>query len=159
MNNDLEGKHKFETFLNQKQVNDYKFTEYIYDRLDCFYKLKDNTIAVEIKNRDYKFESFPDYIMECAKYKAMKDAINNNEATHAQMIYFFGNTMYIFNFTKITRLFKKGIIKPIYSNLPNSTENYTHNLNKQVFYLPKQYAYKYRLVDNKWTLISKPYAH
>lgn len=88
----------------------------------------DLRVGVEIKNRSEKDQHFPDYIMELGKYNAMTRRINSAKIDTAQMIYFFGETMYVFNYATIRKLYSNKKIKPILTCLPNSNVNYTHKV-------------------------------
>lgn len=94
--------------------------------------------------------------MEVGKYNAMTERIANGTMDSAQMVYFFGDTMLIFNYGTIKRLISNKIISEKLSYLPNSTDNFTHYTEKYAYYLPKEYAYHYKLINGVWKQTSKP---
>lgn len=125
------------------------------NRIDCFFKYGETIVGAEIKNRSQKYEHYDTYIMETSKLDYMRQLISNNKTNYCWMVYFFGDTCYIFNTKTIEALIEKGIIKETMETLPNSTVNKTKELLKPTYMLPKKYAMKLEKTDI-WRVISKP---
>lgn len=141
-------------FLINKGIKKMKFTEERC-RIDCFYKHSKGIVGAEIKNRDKKFESYSTYIMEVAKYDFMTELLNDNKCNYCQIVYFFGDTAYLFNYRVIESLIRLHRISSTRIKLPNSTDNYQYDLYKTCYLLPKEYATKYKKINGNWKLISK----
>lgn len=155
--NEQIGRTKFASFIGSLKGNPtVKFTEDAFDKKDAWVYANDKIYAAEIKNRAPQYESYDTYIMEKIKYDELERLYNENKTVDGMMAYFFGDTLYLFNLKRINALLECGKIQLIYKKLPNSTVNHTYDLEKPCYLLPKEYAYLYKKIDDKWKLISKP---
>lgn len=94
------GRGLFESFLKEKGIEDYKFTEGKYDKVDCFINA-DKRWEVEIKVRADSAESYSTLFLEATKLKAMIELIKNQEAEEGLYVNFISNKAYIFNLRRI----------------------------------------------------------
>ena len=139
------GRQKLQQFLLNKGVTDIQFTKGDYDRIDCFFKYKDKVVGVEIKNRNPRYESYDTYIMEKQKLDYMDILQNNGTTNNCWMVYFFGDTMYLFSYRDIKKMIADKVVVLESKSLPNSTVYKTKDIDKETYLLPKQYAKKYTL--------------
>lgn len=151
------GRAKFADFFKNKPKWTVTFTTDPYDHKDAWIKSAERTLAAEIKNRAPQYEYYDTYIMEKIKYNELEKLYKENTISEGMMAYFFGDTLYIFQLTKINQLIKKNRIRLQMQLLPDSTVNYTKKVWKECYMLPKAYSYQYQKKDNKWTLINKPF--
>lgn len=61
------------------------------------------------------------------------------------MVYFFGDTMYLFSYRDIKKMITDKVVVLESKSLPNSTVYKTRDIDKETYLLPKQYAKKYTL--------------
>ena len=73
---ELLGRGLFESFLKEKGIVDFKFTEGKYDKVDCFINANKRW-EVEIKVRADSAESYSTLFLEATKLKAMMELIKN----------------------------------------------------------------------------------
>ena len=143
---ELEGRRKFEQFLQQMKITQYKFTEHPMDRIDCVYKSKHHYI-VEIKVRYQDWETL---YMELSKYNAMQQM----KLDQGLYVNFIGDKCYIFNLKKIEQYFKdcyKQKKHPTKWALVNQTTAvYSRKVWKEVIDLPKSLAICLTLKDGQW---------
>lgn len=142
---ELIGRQKLQQFLLSKGVTDIYFTKGDYDRIDCFFKCKGKVVGVEIKNRNPRYESYDTYIMEKQKLDYMDILQNNGTTNNCWMVYFFGDTMYLFSYRDIKKMIADKVVVLESKSLPNSTVYKTRDIDKETYLLPKQYAKKYTL--------------
>ena len=155
--NEKIGRNKFQDFISQMPKYTVTFTDDPYDHKDAWITSLDKKYAAEIKNRDIRYEAYETYIMEKIKYDELENLYNNKEIVDGMMVYFFGNTLYIFNIKKIDKLIKNNKIKMVYKWLPNSTVDKHKMIQKPCYLLPKAYSYIYKKDNNRWNKIQEPY--
>ena len=137
------GRALFTTILQQLQVSDYKEATEKYDTLDMFFTINEKYTGVEIKKRDKQFESYPTYMMEVYKFKALWKRLNDKEFEQIYYVNFFGeDTVYIFPLRKIV------IVTSTYAN--KTTAVFQGKTEKRILLIPKEYAAKLVRIDNKW---------
>lgn len=112
--------------------------------------------AAEIKNRNEQYEHYSTYIMEKNKYDELKRLYESNQIKDGIMAYFFGNRLYMFNLKSIDNLIEKNYIKLEYKWLPNSTVDFSQDVYKPCYLLPKTFAWQYEKINNKWILKNRP---
>lgn len=145
------GRALFTTILQQLQVSDYQEATEKYDTLDMFFTINEKYTGVEIKKRDKQFESYPTYMMEVYKFKALWQRLKDNEFEQIYYVNFFGeDTVYIFPLRKIAEGIKKGkvIVTSTYAN--RTTAVFQGKTEKRILLIPKEYAAKLVRIDNKW---------
>ena len=156
LHNEELGRTKFQDFFKAKPKWTVTFTTDPYNHKDAWIKSAERTMAAEIKNRAPQYENYDTYIMEKIKYDELERLYKEHTISEGMMAYFFGDTLYIFQLTKINKLIKNNRIEIKYAWLPDSTVAFKRKIQKPCYYLPKAYSYIYKKENNKWKLISKP---
>lgn len=149
---ELLGRGLFESFLKEKGITDYAFTEGKYDKVDCFINT-DKRWEVEIKVRADSAESYSTLFLEAAKLKAMIELIKNQEAEEGLYVNFISNKIYIFNIRKICQALQK---KQLYisSRLCNRTTAVASDkTDKRMIELPKKLADEYEFIEGRWAKV------
>lgn len=156
--NEKLGRDKFQDFFKDKPKWTVTFTTDPYDHKDAWIKSAERTLAAEIKNRAPQYDCYDTCIMETIKYNELEKLYKEHTISEGMMVYFFGDTLYIFQLTKIDRLIEKNRIKVTHKSLPNSTVNFKEMKWIECYLIPKSYAYIYKKdeVNNTWNLINKP---
>lgn len=155
--NEARGRAKFADLMKNTSTT-LEFTKDNYNHLDAFFTstVSGTTYGVEIKNRSPKDERYSTYIYEKIKYDEMVKKQTNKDTYECWMVYFFGEHSYIFKWSTIQKLIDKNKIQLTQKWLPDSTVNFTKNVLKPCYLLPKEYAWKFEHTDDKWKVINKP---
>lgn len=149
---ELLGRGLFESFLKDKGIKDYTFTEGKFDKVDCFIKGKQKW-EVEIKVRADSAENYSTLFLEVKKLQAMVDLIKNQEADEGLYINFIRNKAYIFNIRSICQALQK---KQIYisSRFCNrTTAEESSKTDKRMLELPKTLAEEYEFIEGRWAKV------
>lgn len=159
--NEHNGRTKFKQ-LADNGYNNIEFTNDKFNHIDAYFtSTTTNYIyGVEIKNRAKKYDcKYDTLIVETIKYDAMTEhqsSNNTKDTNECLMVYFFENICYVLKWTTINTLIQNNIVKLEYKWLPDSTVNYHKMVYKPCYQIPKIYAFKYQLVQDKWKQISRP---
>lgn len=149
---ELLGRGLFESFLKQKNITNYKFTEGQFDKVDCFIQAQKKW-AVEIKVRDESADQYKELFFELQKLKAMCSIIKAGEAEEGLYINFIGSKLYVFNIRKIVEgLQKKQLrVKNHYCN--RTTAIASGKVDKSMIEVPKKLAEEYEFIEGKWAKV------
>lgn len=155
--NEYNGRTKFKQLVSNGE-NKVEFTNDAFNHLDA--RITSTTTnyiyGVEIKNRKKKYDCYDTLIVETIKYDAMKEHQDSNDTNECILVYFFQDIAYVLKWTTISTLLDNNIVKLEYKWLPDSTVNYHKKVYKPCYQIPKEYAFKYQLVQDKWKQIQKP---
>lgn len=149
---ELLGRGLFESFLKEKGITDYSFTEGKFDKVDCFVNCKQRW-EVEIKVRDKSAESYSTLFLEAGKLKAMIDLIKQKQAEEGLYINFIGNKAYLFNIRTVCAALQK---KQLYISprLCNRTTAVASDMvDKRMIELPKKMAAEYEFIEGRWAKV------
>lgn len=149
---ELLGRGLLESFLKEKGIVDFKFTEGKYDKVDCFINANKRW-EVEIKVRADSAESYSTLFLEATKLKAMIELIKNQEAEEGLYVNFIGNKAYIFNLRRICQALQK---KQVYisSRFCNRTTAVASDkTDKRMIELPKKLAEEYEFIEGRWAKV------
>lgn len=156
--NEYYGRKKFKELVSNGE-NKVEFTFDKYNHIDAYFTaLTTNFIyGVEIKNRAKKYDDqFDTLIVETIKYDAMKEHQEKNETDNCLMVYFFDDICYVIKWSTINTLLQNNIVKLGYRWLPDSTVNKHKMVYKPCYDIPKEYAFKYQMIQDKWKQIQRP---
>lgn len=159
--NEYYGRKKFKELVSNGE-NKVEFTFDKYNHIDAFITAQTTNYiyGVEIKNRAKKYDGLYDsLIVETIKYDAMTEhqsSNNTKDTNECLMVYFFENICYVLKWTTINTLLDNNIVKLEYKWLPDSTVAYHKMVYKPCYEIPKEYAFKYQLIQDKWKQISRP---
>ena len=89
------------------KIQSYRFTKDIYCPVDAIVNIKGRQFAVEIKNVNYIMER---YFIKKEKYNGIKKYCEQNQIKNAIYVVFVGQTVYIIDLFKITKIASDDII-------------------------------------------------
>ena len=149
---ELLGRGLFESFLKDKGVKDYKFTEGRFDKVDCYFTTAQKW-EVEIKVRADSADNYSTLFLEYSKLKAMVDLIKAKEAEEGLYINFIRNKAYIFNIRNICRALqnKQIYISSRFCNRTTAVES--EKTDKRMLELPKSLAEEYEFIEGRWAKV------
>lgn len=156
--NEYYGRKKFKELVSNGE-NKVEFTFDKYNHIDAFFTAQTTNFiyGVEIKNRAKKYDDqFDTLIVETIKYDAMKEHQEKNETDNCLMVYFFDDICYVIKWSTINTLLQNNIVKLGYRWLPDSTVNKHKMVYKPCYDIPKEYAFKYQMIQDKWKQIQRP---
>lgn len=150
--NELVGRGLFESFLKEKGISNFKFTEGKFDKVDCFIYAK-KVWEVEIKVRADSAEQYSTLFLEYQKLLAMVDLIKQKQAEEGLYINFIKNKAYIFNIRKICSALssKRLYVSSRYCN--RTTAEASDKTDKRMIELPKSLAEEYEFIEGKWAKV------
>ena len=149
---ELLGRGLFESFLTDKGIKNYNFTEGKFDKVDCFITAQKRW-EVEIKVRSDYAEGYSTLFLELSKLQAMIDLIKQNQAEEGLYINFISNKAYIFNLRSICKAIKQKqvYISSRYCN--RTTAVASDKTDKRMIELPKKLAEEYEYIEGRWAKV------
>lgn len=150
--NELLGRGLLKSFLQQKKITDYTFTEGKFDKVDGYLHLQKEW-AVEIKVRADSAEAYDTLFLEVTKFKAMVELIKQDKVQEGLYINFIGNKLYIFNIRNICKALKqnKAYISCRYCNRTTAEES--GKTDKRMIEIPKSIAEEYEFIEGRWAKV------
>ena len=149
---ELLGRGLFESFLKDKGVTDFKFTEGKFDKVDCFLNLKKRW-EVEIKVRADSAENYSTLFLEAAKLKAMIQLIKEGQAEEGLYINFIRNKLYIFNIRAVCAALQRKQIYISSRHCNRTTAVASDMVDKRMIELPKKMAAEYEFIEGRWAKV------
>lgn len=152
-----EGRDEFAHFLGMvKNATNWNPVP-ISDSVDGYFDLDGKKIVVEIKTRDSKYLYYPSHIIELFKLKSLIRAKEDHNCHAGIYVNLFGDlkkgiydTMYIYNINIINNhnCALQGCMTAKTTVVDRGNEC------KQLFYIPIEYAKKFKKINNTWTQIN-----
>ena len=152
--NELLGRGLFASFLKDKGVTDYKFTEGKFDSVDGFFVGADQKKwEVEIKVRNDSADQYSKLFFELSKLKAMCLLIQQGQAEEGLYINFIRNKLYIYNIRSVCQALKKKQIQIVTDYANRTTAAPSDKVYKKMILLPQKMAEIYEYIEGRWAKV------
>ena len=149
---ELKGRALFESFLRDKGITDFKFTEGRFDKVDCFINAKQKW-EVEIKVRADSAESYSTLFLEYQKLLAMIDLIKDGTAEEGLYVNFIRSKVYIYNIRAICKGLREKKLYVSFRFCNRTTAEASDKTDKRMIELPKSLAEEFEFIEGRWAKV------